>query len=96
MSFIAFLRPTKAKIIGTLLLLVADWIAGFASQQIAQSMVPPDLIETLTPAFREAFSGAGLMQLMYLGLVMLIVDFILKLLLFYITVSFTIEKLVKK
>jgi hypothetical protein len=93
---LGFLKPTKAKIIGTVLLIIADWIAGFISGQITQFIASKELIESMTPGFTEIFASVDIVQLMVLGITIMAVSFLLKLVLFYTVISFTIERFVKK
>jgi hypothetical protein len=88
---LGFLRPTKWKIIGTVLILIADWVAGFVSGQIGQFAIPKETIAAMTPAFTEAFKS-NLMALMVAGFIIIAVEFILKVVFFYTILSFVMDR----
>jgi hypothetical protein len=88
-----FLKPTKDKVLGTILLLIADWLAGFISGQLA---IPKSLTEGLGPAFIEAFGTVNIFDLIFIGLIVSVIGFLLKLVFFYVVVSYLLEKKLQK
>ena len=86
-----FLKPTKDKVLGTILLLIADWLAGFISNQLGQFFMPKSIIEGLGPCFVQAFETVNLFDLIFVGLIISVVSFLLKLIFFYVVVSYILE-----
>ncbi len=88
---LAFLKPTKAKLVGLVLLMIADWFCGFVSSKIGGLLIPQQMIDAVTPAFKSIFAGPNFMQLLFVGLVIEALGFVLKLILFYAIVAFTVD-----
>lgn len=97
---IEFLKPTKAKIIGTALLWVVDTIAVFISESIGDmifpSFVSAEVIEMMVPSFMEALDAMDPAALLYFTVISITVEIVFKLVFYYIALSLIIEKLVKK
>lgn len=92
-----FLKPNKANVIGTALLLVANWTAGFVSRLVLQ--VARSGSDVVATGGRGSFAGAGAAQFggtQYGGLNILsgATNLVILAVLFYVIVSFVAEKLV--
>jgi hypothetical protein len=102
-----FLRPTKASIAGTALLLVASFVGGFLSRVIIPLFMQRDTAGGYAGAGRGAFAGGGPMagngafsgggaQFGGFGLLSAAVDYVILAILFYVVVSFVIDLAVKE
>ncbi|VVB98285.1 Uncharacterised protein [uncultured archaeon] len=94
-----FLKPNKANLIGTALLLVADVIGGSVSRiasSLARGAAGTAMNGTAASAGRGAFAGGTRSAAGSFGLVSGALNIVILAVLFYVVISFVVAKLGKE
>lgn len=101
-NVVSWLKPAKTNIVGTVLLLVANWAGGLISRPLVPLIMgggPADMAGRAAGAFAgrgDAFSGAGSTQFATYGLVSGAVNVVVLALLFYVVLSVVVGMLPKE